>query len=139
MSEKILFVDDDSNILEAYKRQMRKRFTIETALGGEEGLAVIARNGPFAVVVADMRMPRMDGIEFLMKVKTIAPHTVRMMLTGNADQQTANDAVEKGQVFHYLTKPCNPDVLTKAIDAGLSLYQLQGQIDGIRDFLASVK
>ena len=68
MSEKILYVDDDPNILAAYKRILRNRFQVETAPGGKEGLEVIAGGGPFAVVISDMRMPEMDGVEFLAKV-----------------------------------------------------------------------
>src|SRR5215470_5873259 len=89
VSEKILFVDDDANILEAYRRQLRKQFTIETALGAEEGLEVIRSRGPFAVVVSDLRMPGMDGIQFLSAVREATPHSVRCMLTGHADLDAA--------------------------------------------------
>ena len=65
MTERILCVDDDSNILLGYQRALRKQFQIEVALGGKEGLAVIRDQGPFAVVVADMRMPGMNGAEML--------------------------------------------------------------------------
>ncbi len=124
MPEKILFVDDDPNILEAYQRQLRKQFNIDTALGGELGLEAIAASGPYAVIVADMRMPGMDGIQFLLKVRESAPNSVRMMLTGNADQQTAIDAVNQGNIFRFLTKPCPPDILSKALTAGIEQYRL---------------
>ena len=65
MDEKILFVDDDPNILSSHQRQFRKQFNIETALGGDLGLEAIANHGPYAVIVADMRMPGMDGVQFL--------------------------------------------------------------------------
>src|SRR3972149_11542699 len=91
-SERILCVDDDPNILQAYQRALRKRFHIEIALGGEEALAAVIHQGPYAVVVSDMRMPGMNGVELLKMVREHAPDTVRMMLTGNADQQTALDA-----------------------------------------------
>ncbi len=124
MSEKLLFVDDDANILEAYRRHLRKQFQIDTALGGEEGLALIAGHGPYAVVVADMRMPGMDGIQFLAKVREEAPDTVRIMLTGNADQRTAIDAVNEGNIFRFLTKPCPPERLASALNAALEQYRL---------------
>src|SRR3990172_4411991 len=124
MDEKILFVDDEPNILSAYQRQSRRQFTIETALGGELGLAAISTHGPYAVIVADMRMPSMDGIQFLSKVKTIAPDSVRMMLTGNADQQTAINAINEGNIFRFLTKPCPPDVLANTLTAGIEQYRL---------------
>lgn len=124
MDEKILFVDDDPNILSAYQRQSRRQFTIETALGGELGLAAISTHGPYAVIVADMRMPIMDGVQFLSKVKNIAPDSVRMMLTGNADQQTAINAINEGNIFRFLTKPCPPDVLANTLTAGIEQYRL---------------
>ena len=106
MTTRILCVDDDSNILIGYQRALRKQFQIEVALGGEEGLAAVRSQGPYAVIVADMRMPGMDGVELLAKVREIAPDTVRMMLTGNADQQTALEAVNQGHIFRFMTKPC---------------------------------
>lgn len=124
MQEKILFVDDDANLLEGFQRQLRKQFSIETALGGEQALAAICSRGPFAVVVADMRMPSMDGIQLLRKVRAVAPDTVRMMLTGNADQQTAIDAVNEGSIFRFLTKPCPQEALTRALRAGIEQYRL---------------
>ncbi|MFH1417727.1 MAG: response regulator, partial [Planctomycetota bacterium] len=124
MSKKILCVDDDPNILNAYRRGLRRLFEIETAEGGAEGLEAIASQGPFAVVVSDMRMPGMDGIQFLTAVKKRAPESVRIMLTGNADQQTAMDAVNEGSIFRFLTKPCPPEHLAKALTAGIEQYRL---------------
>lgn len=124
MSEKLLFVDDDPNILDAFSRQMRKYYQIETALSGEAGLKLLTEKGPFAVVVADMRMSPMDGIQFLTRACTIAPDTVRIMLTGNADQQTAIQAVNEGRIFRFLTKPCQPENLMEAVRAGVAQYRL---------------
>ena len=124
MSETILYVDDDPNILAAYRRSLRNRFVMETAEGGAEGLELIAEKGPFAVVVADMRMPEMDGVEFLSKVRHAAPDTVRMMLTGNADLQTAINAVNEGQIFRFLTKPCSNEDLTAAVDSAMQQHNL---------------
>ena len=149
-AEKILCVDDDPNILEGFRRQLRKRFHIETALGGEEGLSAITNHGPFALVVTDMRMPGMNGIQFLTKLEEVSPQTVRMMLTGNADLQTAIDAVNEGHIFRFLSKPCSPDQLAKALEAGLTQYRLihsekelleqtlQGSIRALMDVLALV-
>lgn len=124
MSGKILFVDDDANLLEGYRRQLRKTFKIQIALGAQEGLALINSRGPFAVVMADMHMPGMNGIEFLAKVRTIAPDSVGMMLTGHADLQTAMGAVNEGRIFRFLTKPCPPEMLTAALNAGMEQYRL---------------
>ena len=124
MTEKILLVDDDPNILAAYKRQLRRPFHIEVALGGEQGLEAVDSQGPFAVVVTDMRMPIIDGIQFLTMVKERAPDTVRMMITGYADLQTAIDAVNEGNIFRFLTKPCPPETLAKTLRAGIEQYRL---------------
>lgn len=124
MSTKILCVDDDANILAGFQRNLRKQFILDTAVGGEQGLAAIEANGPYAVVVADMQMPRMNGIQFLTHVEQRAPDTVRVMLTGNADQKTAMDAVNEGHVFRFLTKPCSPESLAATLAAGLGQYRL---------------
>lgn len=123
MNNRILCVDDEPNILLGYKRSLR-RYQIDVALGGEEALTLIANQEPYAVVVSDMRMPRMNGVELLAHVKNIAPETVRMMLTGNSDQQTALEAVNEGHIFRFLTKPCSSEDFAKALDAGLAQYGL---------------
>jgi len=124
VNDKVLFVDDDPYILDAFRRQFRKQFKVSAAPGGMEGLDLIQQSGPFAVVVADMRMPGMDGIQFLTEVRKQVPDTVRLMLTGNADQQTAMDAVNEGNVFRFLTKPCSEIVLANALEAGVEQYRL---------------
>lgn len=124
MSKKILFVDDDMNVLEAVRRQLRKKYEVETAWGAEEALKAIEEKGPFAVVVSDMRMPGMDGVQLLAKVREKSPCTVRMMLTGLSDQGTAVNAVNEGNIFRFLTKPATPTILGAALDAGLEQYRL---------------
>ena len=124
MSERILCVDDEPNVLQAFKRQLRKDFDIVTATGGQDGLVALNVEGPFAVIVSDMRMPGMDGIEFLAKVKHCAPDSVRIMLTGCADQQTAVNAVNTGCIFRFLTKPCPPESLATSLRDGIAQYRL---------------
>ncbi len=124
MSVKILCVDDEPNILSGYQRALRKQFEIETASGGAEALQKIKACGPYAVLVTDMRMPGMDGVQFLQEARRVAPDSVRIMLTGNADQQTATDAVNDGHIFRFLSKPCPPEDLARALSAGLEQYRL---------------
>ena len=124
MTEKILFVDDEVNILDSMKRQLRKRFDIHTAESGEAALRIMKESGPFAVIISDMRMPVMDGIQLLAKVKDLYPDTVRMMLTGNADQETAIDAVNRGQIFRFLGKPCPTATLVTSLALALRQYRL---------------
>jgi len=122
--EKILFVDDDPNILASFKRTLRKLYDVDTAVGPEEGLEAVSRYRHYALVISDLRMPGMDGIQFLAKVRSMAPESIRMILTGNADLQAAIDAVNQGNIFRFLTKPCPPETLQLAIEAGLQQYRL---------------
>ena len=124
MAEKILFVDDDANLLASCERNLRRRFQVETAAGGSFGLEKIGSRGPYAVVVSDMQMPGMNGIQFLSAVKERAPDTVRIMLTGNADVEVATGVVNQGNIFRFLTKPVSPDVLSKALDDALAQHRL---------------
>jgi len=124
MTEKILFVDDDTNLLASYQRRLRKRFTLDTAEGGEAGLAKLAVNGPYALVVADRQMPGMDGTRFLSLVQERAPDTVRIMLTGNVDLEAAIRTVNEGGIFRFLTKPCSAQALSRALQDALAQYRL---------------
>jgi len=123
-NRKVLCVDDDPNVLSGFERNLRKQFALDFAPGGEPALKALKENGPYAVVIADMQMPRMDGIEFLQQVRGICPDTVRIMLTGNADQATAIRAVNQGHVFQFLSKPCSFADLGKVIEAGITQHQL---------------
>lgn len=124
MNHKVLIVDDEPAVLEGYKRLLRREFDLETAEGGELGLTTLQEHGPFALVISDMRMPKMDGVQFLSRVKELSPETIRMVLTGHADMQSAIDAVNQGSVFRFLTKPCEKETLAKAITTGFVQYQL---------------
>lgn len=124
MSERILFVDDEKFVLETFRRNLRRHFEIETAAGGLDALQLMESAGPFAVVVSDLKMPVMDGVELLGVVKSRWPDTVRIMLTGHADLDTAISAVNKGAIFRLLTKPCAPDALLAAVNDGLRQYRL---------------
>jgi response regulator RpfG family c-di-GMP phosphodiesterase len=128
MKEKILLVDDDKEILAAYTRLLRKKYILETALGGEEGLEAIADKGPYAIVVSDMTMPKMDGVQFLAEVSKVSPDSIRIMLTGNNDLHTAIDAINKGQIFRFLIKPCASEIFTGALDAGLEMFLLKQEV-----------
>jgi response regulator RpfG family c-di-GMP phosphodiesterase len=120
----ILFVDDEPKTLEAFERQLRKRFSIRTAGSADEALAILEKDGPCAVIVSDMRMPGMDGIQLLSLVKNLYPDTVRIMLTGNADQETAIGSVNDGQIFRFLTKPTTPQALTTSLEVAVKQYRL---------------
>lgn len=122
--EKILLVDDDLGVREAFQRNFRKIYIIETASCAREAAQVIARKGPFAVVVSDMRMPGMDGVQFLTSLKETAPDTVRIMLTGYAEVRSSVAAVNEGNVFRFLLKPCSMKQMHKTLEDALRQYRL---------------
>ena len=122
--ETILCVDDEQNVLDAFQRQLRKQFNLELAASGEEALERMGTKGPFAVIVADMNMPGMNGIQLLAKARETSPDTVRIMLTGAGDFQTAMTAVNEGNIFRFLAKPCPAETLAMALEAGLAQYRL---------------
>jgi response regulator RpfG family c-di-GMP phosphodiesterase len=124
MGDKVLFVDDEPAVLDGYRRVLQRDFAIETAVGGETGLAAAREHGPFSVIISDMRMPGMSGSQFLGHVRQEFPDTVRMLLTGHADMDAAIEAVNEGQIFRFLTKPCDKDTLSKAITSGLVQFRL---------------
>jgi len=124
MTDKILLVDDDPNILYSYQRVLRQEFHVDIAFGGQTALTTIDRNGPYAVVLTDLRMPHMDGVELLTLVRNKCPDTVRMMLTGNADLEAAAKAINQGHIFRFLAKPCDNEPLRAALVAGLEQYRL---------------
>ena len=124
MKERVLIVDDDANLLAGASRTLHPYFDVATAKGGEEALALMKSHGPFAAVVSDMHMPLMSGLDFLGRAAAEAPETVRLMLTGFPDQRIAIAAVNKGNIFRFLTKPCSPESLIQALEASVKQYRL---------------
>ena len=133
--EKLLFVDDDALTLSAFMRLLRHEtlvrdhpslppFVIETAPGGREALAAMRAGGPYAVIVSDLRMPGMDGVQLLENARAVSPSSVRILLTGQGDIDTAIEAVNRGGLFRFLTKPCPPETLVAALDAALAQHLL---------------
>jgi len=121
---KILCVDDEPLMLEGLQAGLRRRYTVFTATGGRQGLDALRRHGPFAVVLSDMRMPGMDGAAFLAEVRREFPDVVRLLLTGQADVTAAVAAVNEGQVFRFLTKPCPPVQLLNAVQSSVEQHDL---------------
>ena len=123
---RLLCVDDEPFVLDGLRDVLCRSFQIQTATSGAAALAHLDQSPEtFAVVLSDMRMPVMDGAEFLRASRLVAPDAVRMLLTGGADVQAAIDAVNYGQVFRFLTKPCDPQDLLRACAAALAQHRLQ--------------
>lgn len=124
MKYAVLFVDDEANVLNAYKRNLRKYFDIHTALSGKDALEVLAKHKEIAVIVTDMQMPSMNGVEFLQQARGASKNSVRLMLTGNADQKTAIDAINQGDIFRFINKPCSPAEMLQILKLSIKQYQL---------------
>nr|WP_307774119.1 HD domain-containing phosphohydrolase [Luteimonas salinisoli] len=120
---RILCVDDEPNLLAALQRNLFGQFEVVTAGGGEAGLAAMAGAPPFDVVMSDMRMPAMDGATFLGLARERAPDTVRVLLTGQADTESAIAAINQGAIFRFLRKPCPTDELTATLHEAVRLHR----------------
>lgn len=121
---RVLCVDDEPRVLDGLENHLAMHYDCHLADNGSAGLETLERDGPFSVVISDMRMPGMDGATFLAKARMRFPQTVRMLLTGYADVDAASQAVNHGQVFRFLQKPCAPKVLLEAVDAAVRHHQL---------------
>jgi CheY-like chemotaxis protein len=120
MSQKILFVDDEPEALDIFKQLLETDFSVDTAVGAAGGLQCINNCGPYAVVISDMRMPDMNGMEFLKRVHEISPSTITMILTGYQDECKRSPVGDQTKVFRLLSKPCRRSDLVEAIHAALA-------------------
>lgn len=121
---RVLCVDDEKNVLEGLNRTLRSLYHVEMAIGGTQGIEALKAKGPFAVVISDLRMPQMTGIQFLKEARRLSPDTVRILLTGQGDMSAAIGAVNDGNIFRFLTKPCPTDTLVQALAASVEQYRL---------------
>ena len=121
---RILFVDDEQRLLESLAVLLRREYEVQLANSGAEALRRLVELKDVAVVVSDFRMPNMDGATFLHEVMLRAPTATRILLTGEAGVEGAKDAVNKGQIFRFLTKPCPTDQLKDALQAGIEMHRL---------------
>ena len=117
----ILYVDDEENNLFSFKAAFRIKYKVLTALSGDEALEILANND-VQMIITDQRMPEMTGVEFLEKVLEEFPDPIRILLTGYADMGAVVDAVNKGKIFHYLTKPWDEEELDLTITRGYAKY-----------------
>lgn len=120
----ILCVDDEPNVLEGLTLNLGRRYDVQTAGGGAAALELLRQDPSKAVIVSDMRMPGMDGATFLAQARAVAPDAVRILLTGQTDIDSAIQAVNEGQIFRFLTKPCAPPALQAAIASAIEQHEL---------------
>src|SRR5262249_34138833 len=119
MNPPVLCVDDEPTVLKLCRFALESACTVTTATCGMEALTVMAERGPFAVVMSDLQMPEIDGVELLSAIRELYPDTIRVLLTGHADVEHALKAINDGHVFRFLTKPCSPTTIRLAVDAAL--------------------
>lgn len=128
MNARVLLIDDDPHVLAALNRQIDGQFDTVKVTNGQLAVEAIeaARDAhqPFAVAVCDMHMPGMDGIETLRRIHERSPVTVAIMLTGDGDQQTAMEAINRGRIFRFFIKPFDSARLADGIAAGLRQHEL---------------
>jgi len=110
----ILYVDDEQNNLVSFKATFRLKYNVLTAISGEEAIGLLDSNDVH-VIITDQRMPGMTGVEFLESILDRHPDQMRILLTGYADMNAVIDAVNKGKIFHYLSKPWNEKELDETI------------------------
>ena len=121
---RVLCVDDEPQVLEGLALQLRRRFEVLKATSGANALAMLQTSGEVAVIISDMRMPGMNGAAFLREACRIAPRASRILLTGQADLESAAAAVNEGQIFRFLSKPCPADYLLSTVMSGLNRYRM---------------
>ena len=126
MNRKVLCVDDDESILKGMQLHLSRKFDLSVATSGDKGLKLFEEEGPFAVVVGDMRMPGMDGTEMLKRIKDIDPKVKTILLTVLEEFEIGGaDLLQSGQLFRILTKPCSPSKLKSEIETGIREYNSQ--------------
>ena len=151
MNNKILCVDDEESILKGFQLNLRKDFELHLASNGVEGLEVFDREGGFALVLSDMRMPEMNGSAMLSEIKKRDPEVVTILLTGHTDFESAMSAVNEGSIFRMLSKPCPPETLIRVLMDGLNQHDLiiskrilldqtlRGAVDALAQSLSTAK
>jgi CheY-like chemotaxis protein len=120
----ILCVDDEPRVTEGLALLLRRDYRAVTAAGGQAALEKLKEIGAPAVIMSDMRMPGMDGANLLKTVKRLYPETTRILLTGEPGRDAAVSAINEGQIFRFLTKPCAPEKVLAAIEAGVTYHRL---------------
>lgn len=119
---KVLCVDDEVEVLNGLGLHLRRHYELITATSGVAALDLLRGNADVAVIVSDMRMPGMNGAEFLAKSRDLAPQAQRILLTGQTDLASAIAAINEGQICRFLTKPCDPAELLGAVGEAVRLH-----------------
>lgn len=130
----VLYVDDEQNNLLSFKAAFRRDFNVYTAISGQEGLDIV-KNEDIHIIITDQRMPNMTGVEFLQKVIPVSPDPIRILLTGYSDINAVVDAINKGEVYRYLTKPWDNEFLKTTIRQAYEVFILRRENERLIDEL----
>jgi LytS/YehU family sensor histidine kinase len=122
----ILYLDDEVDNLIAFKAVFRRSYDVHTAANTEEAWNVL-KNTAIQIIISDQRMPEVSGVDFLSSVSLEYPEIIRMILTGYSDMQSIIDAINKGKIYYYITKPWKFEELKIIIDKGIEAYNLRVQ------------
>jgi len=120
----VLYVDDEEHNLMSFKATFRIKYKVHTAISGEDAIKIMDSE-PIDIIITDQRMPNMTGVQFLESILERHPDPMRILLTGYADLNAVIDAVNKGKIFHYLTKPWNEEELDMTIQRAYDIYKLR--------------
>jgi response regulator RpfG family c-di-GMP phosphodiesterase len=131
----IIYVDDEENNLISFKATFRIKYKVLTAISAEEAIKLLDAN-PVEIIITDQRMPNITGVEFLEQVLERFPDPMRILLTGYTDMSAVIDAVNKGKIYHYLTKPWNEEELDMTIQAAYEVYKKNQEIKILNQKLA---
>ena len=123
---KVLYIDDEASNLSAFKASFRRQFEIYTAMTADEGFQIL-KSTPIEVVISDQRMPEKTGIDFFESILDLYPNPIRILLTGYSDINAVIDAINRGRVYRYVTKPWNEYDLKLTIENAYQLYHLEEQ------------
>jgi two-component system NtrC family sensor kinase len=127
MDAKVLFVDDEQNVLDSINRMLySEEYEVALASSGASALRFLAGN-PVQVIVSDMRMPEMNGVEFLKQSRSLCPDAIRMVLSGQADTGSVMDSINYGGIWRFIAKPWNDDDMKLTIRNAVDLYEKETQ------------
>ena len=118
---KVLYVDDEPHNLMSFKATFRQRYDITTAISAADAIDLLEKH-EYHVIITDQRMPNMTGVEFLESILDRFPEPIRLLLTGYADLNAVIDAVNKGKIYHYLSKPWNEEELDATILQAFAIF-----------------
>jgi response regulator RpfG family c-di-GMP phosphodiesterase len=133
----ILYVDDEVHNLNAFKASFRRIFNVFTAESAKEAMGILEKQ-QMHIIVSDQRMPVMSGVEFLQSIIPIYPDPIRILLTGYADISAVIDAINKGQVYLYITKPWQEDELRQNLERAFEIFSLRKENKDLTDQLLVV-